>query len=99
LQEAVLPPRKPRVDHVYNELYFESHVRSIYEQRKQEMIKNNVDFDPLVFRDQVVAEMYRLESQEVLDEVQGEVDERFVDALIAYKKFMKERPSDSNLTE
>lgn len=99
LQEAVLPPRRPRHDYVYASLFWDKKLKPIFDASKEMLDLVGMETPTLVLRNQIVRELYRQESQEVLDMVENEVRERHEAATAAFNAYVAEEPTASQVAE
>jgi hypothetical protein len=98
-QEALFPPRKPRFDHVYADLYFDSDLQAIFDGEKELMEEKGLEVDSFLLRNKVINEAWARAPDELKKSVRLEVDKRHEEAMQKYRDYVGERPSDANLVE
>lgn len=99
LLEALLPPRKPRIDHVYQSLYYDEKIKPIFDVSREMLDAVGTHKTNLMLRNEISRELYSGESQEVIERVEKEVEIRFAHATSAYEEFEAEVPTEEQIFE
>lgn len=98
-QESLLAPRKPRFDHVYADLYFDSDLQEIFDDEKVALEEQGLKVNSFLLRNKIVSDAWERAPQELKDEVYAEVDKRHAEVMKEYQEYLAEKPSDAELLE
>jgi hypothetical protein len=99
LDEALLPPRKPRFDYIYSALFYQDHVKHIYEASRQILVDCEIEFEDIALRNKITREIYKWEPVDVIEAVKIEVDAQYANAKREFAEFQEEMPSGDQLNQ